>query len=163
MLTSPEIIDRPPQRYVAVRRRVRIPFSAMVAPAYDELFAAFGEAGIRPEGLEFIKYNVVAMPDLEIEIGITTNETLPLTGTMVEGILPGGRYASLTHTGPYDQLMDANRVLIEWARESGIRWDSSQQKDGEHFAGRLEIYTNNPSIEPNPDKLVTTLLFKIAD
>ena len=163
MLTLPEIIDQPARRYVAVRRRVCIPFGDMVAPAYDELFAAFAEAGVQSEGLEFIKYNVVAMPNLEIEIGITADARLPLTGTITAGVLPAGRYARLTYTGPYEQLMDANRVLIEWAKENGIHWDSTQAQDGEHFAARLEVYENNPSTEPAPAKLVTTLLFKIAD
>ncbi len=163
MLTMPQFVHCEPRRYVAVRLPVTIPFGAEMDPAFEELFKAFEEAGVTPDGMEFTRYNRIDMPNLEIEVGITTDAVLPMSGRLVTGELPGGRYVSMTYTGPYDGLMDATAMLVGWAKERGIRWDVEHTEAGDIFACRLEVHQNNPSIEPDPDKLVTTLLFKMAD
>ncbi|KQS84825.1 GyrI-like domain-containing protein [Rhizobium sp. Leaf383] len=163
MLTMPEIIERDPQHYVAVRLRVVIPFAEEVDPAFDELFDAFSMAGVAPNGVEFIKFNLVDMPRLEIEAGMTTDAGIALSGRLIQGTLPGGRYVRMTYTGSYEGLYDATAMLVGWAKEKGLRWDSTRTEAGEHFACRLEVHENNPSIEPDPSKLVTTLLFKLDD
>ncbi len=163
MLTIPHIINRTAQRYIAVRLAVSIPFGEAMDPAFDELFSAFARAGVAPNGMEFIKFNLIDMPRLEIDVGMTTNAAIPLAGRLIEGELPAGRYVSLTYTGPYADLMDVTAMLVGWAKEQGLTWDSHRTPDGEKFAGRLEVHDNNPSIEPDPVKLRTTLLFKLAD
>jgi hypothetical protein len=90
MLTLPRQTERGPQRYVAVRRKVTMPFGDAVGPAFGELFAAFANAGVAADGMEFIKYNLIDMPDLEIDIGMTTDAAIPLSGALMEGELPGG-------------------------------------------------------------------------
>jgi effector-binding domain-containing protein len=159
MLTMPEMLEREPQRYVAVRLPVMIPFNQQVG----ELFDAFARAGVSPVGVEFIKYNLVAMPHLEIEVGIITDALIPLSGRLVEGVLPAGRYVRMTYTGPYEGLYDATAMLVGWAKEKGFKWDSRSTEAGELFTARLEVYDNNPSVEPDPSKLITTLLFKLLD
>lgn len=164
MLTIPQIINRTAQRYIAVRLPVSIPFDEDMDPAFDELFSAFSRAGVEPNGMEFIKYNLIDMPRLEIEVGMTTDDAaIPPSSRLVEGELPAGRYVSLTYTGSYADLMDVTAMLVGWAKEKGLKWDSHQTPDGEKFACRLEVHDNNPSIEPDPAKLQTTLLFKLAD
>jgi effector-binding domain-containing protein len=163
MLTMPEIVEREPQRYVAVRLPVVIPFGAEMDPAFDELFDAFARAQVEPDGMEFVKFNLVDMPRLEIEVGMTTDAAIPLTGRLVEGVLPGGRFVRVTYTGPYDGLYDATAMLVGWAKEKGLEWDAVSTEAGDLFACRLEVHDNNPSIEPDPKKLKTTLLFKLAD
>ena len=163
MLTIPRIIHRTAQRYIAVRLPVSIPFDDEVDPAFDELFSAFSRAGAEPNGMEFIKFNLIDMPRLEIEAGMTTDAAIPPSGRLIEGELPAGRYVSLTYTGSYADLMDVTAMLVGWAKEKGLAWDSRQTPDGENFACRLEVHDNNPSIEPDPARLQTTLLFKLAD
>ncbi|WP_367892219.1 hypothetical protein [Shinella curvata] len=68
----------------------------------------------------------------------------------------------MTYTGPYDGLYDATAMLVGWAKEKGLRWDARSTENGDVFASRLEVHDNNPSIEPDSAKLVTTLLFKLA-
>lgn len=161
MLTMPEIVEWGPKSYVAVRLPVVIPFGQEVDPAFEELFEAFAQAGVEPDGVEFIKFNVVDMPRLEIEVGMTTDALVPLSGRLVNGVLPAGRYVSMTYTGPYDGLYDATAMLVGWAKEKGLQWDARSTENGDVFASRLEVHDNNPSIEPDR-KLVTTLLFKLA-
>ena len=62
MLTVPHIINRTAQRYIAVRLPVSIPFDEEMAAVFDELFSAFSRAGVEPDGMEFIKYNLIDMP-----------------------------------------------------------------------------------------------------
>jgi effector-binding domain-containing protein len=163
MLTLPKIIDRTAQNYVAVRLPVTIPFGDEMDPAFDELFEAFSNAGVEPNGVEFIKFNLIDMPHLEIEVGMSTDATIQPSGRLIVGELPAGRFVSLTYTGPYDDLMDVTAMLIGWAKEKGLKWDSHDTPLGERFACRLEVHDNNPSTEPDRARLQTTLLFKLAD
>jgi hypothetical protein len=91
---------------------VVIPFDSQVDPAFDEPWEAFPRAGVEPDGIEFVKFNRIDMPRLEIEVGLTTDSTLPLSGRLVHGELPSGRYVSSTYTGSYDGLYDAAAMLI---------------------------------------------------
>ncbi|MDO6124563.1 GyrI-like domain-containing protein [Shinella curvata] len=163
MLTIPEIIEWGPKTYVAVRLPVVIPFGQEMDPAFEELFDAFANAGVEPDGIEFVKFNLIDMPRLEIEVGMTTDAAVPLSGRLVSGVLPSGRYVRMTYTGPYDALYDATAMLVGWAKEKGLQWDAKSTEHGDRFASRLEVHDNNPSTEPDPTKLVTTLLFKLAD
>jgi hypothetical protein len=53
-------------------------------------------------------------------------------------------------------------MLIGWAKETGVEWDVETTTHGDRFACRLEVHENNPSIEADPAKLVTTILIKTA-
>lgn len=163
MLTLPGIVERSAQPYVAIRQRVRIPFGEVVGPVMGELFGAINAKGSQPVGPVFFKYNIVAMPDLEMDFGVPVAAPIVAEGRLVSGTLPAGRYAELTYWGHYDNLTDVNGVLIGWARQRGIVLDATEAPDGEHFAARLEIYHNGPDEEPDPDKWKTTLIIKIKD
>jgi len=39
------------------------------------------------------------------------------------GVLPAGRYAVVIHAGPFGQLVEAVRNLLNWAAERGRAWD----------------------------------------
>ena len=39
------------------------------------------------------------------------------------GVLPAGQYAVVIHVGPFGQLVDAVRNLLNWAAERGRAWD----------------------------------------
>lgn len=163
MLTLPGIVERSAQPYVAIRQRVRIPFGEVVGPVMGELFEAINVKGIQPVGPVFFKYNIVAMPDLEMDFGVPVAAPVVAEGRLVSGTLSAGRYAELTYWGHYDNLTDVNAVLIGWARQRGIVLDATEAPHGEHFAARLEIYHNGPDEEPDPDKWKTTLIIKIKD
>jgi effector-binding domain-containing protein len=163
MLTVPKFVELPTRNYVGVRLPVTIPFGTDVPPAFNELVEALNKAGVKADGMEFIRYNLIDMPRLEIDIAITTDATIPLSGRLVRSVIPGGQYVSVTYTGPYDGLIGATGSLIDWAKENNVRWDVQVTPEGERFASRLELYENNPSTEPDPHKLVTTILIKVAD
>lgn len=164
MLTLPTIIERAEQPYVAIRESVRIPFDAVADRAFPELFGWLGARGIEPDGAPFIKYNVIDMAnELELEFGVPTKTPVAGDESVRSGTLPAGRYASLVYRGPYDNLYDANAVLIGWAKERGIRWDVRETPEGDRFGCRLEIYMTDPNEEPDPKKWETQIAIRLAD
>ncbi len=163
MLTLPKVVERQAQPYVAVRRRVTIPFGDIVGPAMGALFDAIAANGLEPDGPVFFKYNIVNMPDLEIDFAVPVAAPFAGDDVLVGGVVPAGRYAELTYWGHYDNLIDANAVLIGWAKQREIAWDSTTGADGEHFVARLESYPNSPEEEPDPEKWETTVRIKVRD
>jgi effector-binding domain-containing protein len=163
MLTLPRIIDQKARPYVAIRRRLKMPFDADIGPAMGALFAAIAARNIRTTGPAFFKYNVIAMPELEIEFGMPVAEPVAADGDLVASVLPAGRYAETTFFGHYDHLMNVNAILIGWAKEINLTWDATTEADGDHFAARLEIYHNDPDEEPDPARWQTTLMIKVKD
>jgi len=163
MLTLPRIIEQQAKPYMAVRRRVSMPFDTEIGPAMGSLFGAIAEHRPRTTGPVFFKYNVIAMPEMEIDFGVSVAEPVEASGSLVAGILPAGRYAETTYFGHYDNLMDVNAILIGWAKEKGIAWDATAAADGDRFAARMEIYHNSPDEEPDTSRWQTTLMIKVKD
>lgn len=165
MLTIPQIEARPARPYAFIAYSV--PMSAVAKPAdegFPALFAWLGQHGIAPVGAPFFNYRRIDMAGtLDIEAGVVVSRVGEASGPVQFGTLPAGKFATTTHTGPYDQLYDATAMLIGWARERGIAWDMSEAPDGDHFACRLEIYETDPSAEPDPAQWITRLAIKTAD
>lgn len=163
-MTSPTIIERAAQPYVAYRESV--PMGQVAAPArhFAEIFGWLGERGIAPAGAPFYKYDLIDMAhELVIEAGVPVAAVPDVPAEMIAGVLPAGRYATVTHTGHPDELMEVTRRLLEWAEEQGLTWDMTETAQGDRFACRLEIYYSNPQEEPDMTKWVTELAFRLAD
>jgi effector-binding domain-containing protein len=77
--------------------------------------------------------------------------------------LPAGRFAVMTHTGAPPTLVAATAALLEWAAESGLRWDVSPTDAGEKWGGRLEFYLTNPADQPDTSQWQTKLAFRLAE
>ncbi len=162
MLTLPRIVERSSQPFVAFREQVTVPFNDVVDRAYGELFGWLAAKGIAPAGAPFIKYNLIAMPELELEFGVPTAVPVPANGRVVAGALPAGRYATVSYWGGYENLMDVNAVLIGWAKEKGLKWDAVETPAGDRFASRLEIYETDPRQEPDQNKWQTDVAIKLG-
>ena len=161
-LTLPTIIERAPQPYVAARRAVTIPFDEAIGPAVSEVLAWLAAQGTEPDGPFFIKYNVIDMPRLEIEIGFPTSTLLPASNGIITGTLPAGRYQTLTYHGHYDELVHVTGMFQAWGSVDGVTYDSEPAPQGERFACRLEIYTNDMASLP-PAQWETVLAVKLRD
>lgn len=160
---EPRIVERPEQPYVAVRRRVSVPFDDVIPQIMDTLFDSLKGKGLEAVGPVFFKHNFINMPELELDFAVPVSSPAPVAGELVSGSLPAGRYAELTALGHYDRLIEANGALIDWARANGIRFDVEETPEGDWFAGRMEIYLNSPEEEPDPDKWETIVSIKLAD
>ena len=90
---------------------------------------------------------------LRSDAGLVVPEGLALPEGLGEERIPGGRYASTTHVGPYEQLGDVwARFFGEWLPASGHRLGPGVS---------YEIYRNTPAEVPKKD-LITDLFISIA-
>jgi effector-binding domain-containing protein len=166
MVTEPKFVDRNEQPYVGIRTRVNLTEmgSGVIPQLFKEVFGWLGTHGIPPSGAPFVRYHVINMTDkLDIEMGIPIAKAVPGDGRVTASVVPAGRYATLTYTGHYDGLYEANRVLIDWAKENGIAWDRWDDENGDAFRSRIEIYYNGPDMESDPAKWETEVTIKLTD
>ena len=161
MLTLPKIVEREATHYAAVPAEVRIPFGEAIGPLMGEAIGYLDGAGIKGFGPALFKYDVIDMPRLELELGFVTPGPVAGNGRVRPGTLPAGKYATVTYTGHYDNVMDATATLIGWAKEKGVEWDSTPGSNGERFVSRFEIYPNGPDDEPDPNKWITEIWIKV--
>jgi effector-binding domain-containing protein len=159
---DPQIQRRDPQPYAGLPATVTMEtFPAVADASFPELSGWLQASGIAPAGAPFIRYHVIDMAaELEIEFGIPVNAPVAASGRVRPGILPAGRYATLIHTGPYDQLVAANAALQDWAQQQGITLESSP--DARRWAGRVEHYLTDPAAEPNPAAWETEVAYLIT-
>jgi effector-binding domain-containing protein len=103
------------------------------------------------------------MRQLEIEAGVPVAAVTDGDGEVISGVLPAGRYATVTHVGHPSELLGVTKALLDWAAEQGLAWDMSPDGDGERWGSRLEISLSDPRQEPDMSKWVTQLAFRLAD
>jgi len=164
MLVAPEIETRTEQAYVALRAQVPMSGIAAFAVRTGEVFSWLAARGLTPAGPPFLKFNVIDMArELEIENGVPVAAPVNGDDLVVAGVLPAGRYATVTHTGHPSELMGITGALLDWAAEQGLAWDISPSEDGERWGARLEFYLTDPAEEPDMSKWQTQLAFRLAD
>jgi effector-binding domain-containing protein len=165
MLTEPKIVERGEQPYAGIKASVTMEsIGETIGSSMDELFARLGTLRIEPSGAPFVRYNVIDMERrLEIEIGVPVAQEIAGDGRVTPGVLPAGRYASVTHIGPYEGLVGANAALQEWAEARELRLAMSETPDGDTFESRLEVYLTDPAEEPDPQKWETEVAYLLAD
>ena len=154
MSDEPQVEQRAEQPYAGIRLRVTMDgLSGAVDRGFPELFGWLAEHAIAPAGPPFIRYHVIDMDgELEIELGVPADVTSDGGAHVRPGILPGGRYAVLRHTGPYDGLIASNAMLQRWAGDHGVALDSWDTPEGAAWRSRVEYYLTNPAAEPDPAK-----------
>jgi effector-binding domain-containing protein len=163
-MAEPRIETRAEQPYVAIPATCTMAtIGADLPPLIGEVFGWLVAREVTPAGDPFWKYDMVDMDrELEVEVGVPV--AAPVTGDarVRAGVLPAGRYATVTHIGPYPGLGAATARLLEWARQQGLAWDMSPREGGgERWGARLEIYLNAPDEVPE-DNLETVLAFRLA-
>ena len=160
---EPTVAERAAQPYVSIPRTVTMATIASAADEIPGLISWLASRGAAPAGPPFLRYNVIDMDrELELEAGVPVAVPVPAQGRVRAGVLPGGRYATATHVGPYDQLVPAVRDLLQWAGRQGLTWDKQDSPAGERWGCRLEIYPVDPAEQPDPAKWETVLAFRLA-
>lgn len=165
MLTLPVLARRKKQPYLAIRSALTMRQIKKQGPLFlSEVRAHMQQRGYESDGPAFFRYNAIdPTGQLEMEFGYFTQRAYPGSGPIRTGVMPSGRYASVTWQGSYDRLRDVTAMLLGWAAETGVSWDIEQGDRGALFAGRLEIYHNDPETEADPDRLVTEVAIKTGD
>jgi len=166
MTTSPRIVERSEQPYVAIKSVVsREEIGAAAGKLFGEVFGWLHGHGLAPAGPPFFRYDsvdMVGLDGLDIEFGVPIATEVKGDGRVLADVLPAGRYASLIHRGPYDRLYDANGVLGKWMEEQGLKVEVKSSPTGDTFGCRLEVYITDPGVERDPEKWETEVAFKLA-
>ena len=161
---APHVIERGEQPYAAVRCTVTMDALKTVPDRLGELMAWLSAHDAESTGPVFFRYDVIDMEgDLVVEVGVPVDGEVPPAGDIVTGTLPAGRYASLVHVGHPDQLRDATGRLLAWGDETGVVWDVIDTPSGSRWGCRLELYLTDPAEEPDMNRWVTRLAFRLAD
>jgi len=161
---APEIAQRPAQPYAGISAWVTMETIASVAHRIPEIVGWLGAHGIAPAGPPFFRYLVVDMErELLVEVGVPVASGVEGDGEIRPGMLPAGRFATMTHTGAPYTLAAATATLLDWAQAQGLAWDVSRTEKGEHWGCRVEFYLTNPADQPDASKWQTQLAFRLAD
>jgi effector-binding domain-containing protein len=166
MSIEPVILERSEQPYLAIRETVTMQTIAEIADQFPDLFARVGERGIEVTGPPFLKYNLFTSSGLmEMEAGVPVPAGVEVSDDdgLLAGLLPGGRFASVTHYGHPKGLLEVTAALLDWGAEQGLTWDMSATDGGERWGMRLELYKTDPTVEPDLDRWETELVFRLAD
>lgn len=164
MPIEPRIQWRAAQPYVAIRRPVTMRTIPEIADRLPVVFGWLATRGIEPAGPPFLRYRVIDMDrHLDIEAGVPVDAAIEGDKDVISGVLPGGRYVTVTHVGPFDKLMDVTTALLDWAAREGLTWDMIETENGQEWGCWLELYITNPSQEPDMSKWTTELAFRLAD
>jgi effector-binding domain-containing protein len=164
MPAAPRIVERAEQPYVAVSGRVTMQTIGAIADRLPEVFAWLGARGLEPAGAPFFKYDLIDMErQLEVGADVLVAAAAAGDGEVVAGVLPAGRYASLTHVGHPDELVEATTALLDWAAQQGLAWDMNETPEGQRWGCRLEVYKTDPAEQPDMSKWEMELLFRLAD
>ena len=150
-----EIKEMPAMRVGAVRH---VGESHQIGKAFERLGAIAGPAGLfqQPGALMLGIYHddpdTTPEAQLRSDAGIVVPANVQLPDGLVEQRIPGGRYASAEHVGPYEGLPAAWARLKREALESGPRTDARPS---------YEIYRNNPMTVPK-EELLTEIYLPVA-
>lgn len=162
-LPTPQVVERAEQPYVGITSTVTMTTMGEIADRIPVLIGRLAELDIAPAGAPFLRYLVIDMGrSLTVEAGVPVAE--PASGDELwhTGVLPAGRYATLTHTGHPDALIAVTDGLLTWGEEHGHRWDVVQHgPGGDRWGCRLEAFHTHP-MEVPIDAWVTELSFRLA-
>jgi effector-binding domain-containing protein len=166
--SPPQIIERPPQPYVAARESVTMSTLSRVADRIPELLAWLGQRAQTRSGAPFFRYLTIDMErELEVEAGVPVAAAIDPAewsgGAVTAQTLPGGRFVSAFFVGHPDGLEGATAELLQWAETRGLRWDMNDSPAGERWGCRLEIYHSDPREQPDMNAWRTELAFRLAD
>jgi effector-binding domain-containing protein len=165
MLSDPAIVERDAQPYVAITERVTMQDIGVILPdLHPQVGAWLSERSLRPSGAPFWKYDVIDMAGtLEVEVAVPILDPVEGDEHVRAGLLPAGRYVVATFTGHPRGLEGATAAVLAWGSQHDVRWDMAPTDVGEVWGARLEIYESDPATEPDMEKWVTKLAFRLID
>jgi effector-binding domain-containing protein len=161
---SPRVVTRAAQPYVGTLHAVTMQTISDAADRIPEIIDRLAQRGVSAAGAPFLRYRVIDTAGaLQLEAGVPIAQPAEIGADLSQSTLPAGRYAEVTHRGPFDRLPAVTAGLLDWAERENLAWDMSPGDDGEHWACRLEMYLTNPAEEPDPANWETVVAIKLAD
>lgn len=164
--SEPHVHEREAVPFVGTTTGVTMATFAEIADRIPVLIGALISHGITPAGAPFFRYLEIKGDSMTVQVGVPVPAGASLPSPAVpfavqSGEVPAGRYAGLTHTGPFDGLLGATERLLAWAHDQGLDLDTSTSDGVQKWVARLEIYLTDPRIETDPNKFRTDLAIKL--
>jgi len=162
-ITTPRLEQRSELPCVYIRTQVRMgeidPKATSLVP---QVFQWLDQHDVEPQGV-FFRYNVIDMEnEMEIGVGVVVKKPVAGDGRVQAGVVPGGTYATLRHTGHPGELMEATRLLLEWGDQHKVTWRKRPHgKTGEAWDARFEFYLDGPDNQPDMSKWRTDLAMQV--
>ena len=116
-----------------------------------EVFGYVQGKGIAPAGMPFTIYHSMEVDNLDMECGIPVITATEGEGRVQLGMLPGGKVATVTHMGPYENLKITWGALMQWVESQGL------QPAGAPW----ECYFTDPKEEPDQSKWRTDVFVPV--
>jgi effector-binding domain-containing protein len=88
---------------------------------YGSIMQYLTETGQIPTGMPFATYYNMDMQHMDVEAGFPVAEALPARGEIQPSQIPGGKFISTIHVGPYNSIEPAYNALAEWAKQNGVK------------------------------------------
>ena len=92
----------------------------VMGPMFGEIMGAVQPTGVTPAGMPFARYYDMQGNDVDVECGIPLSSAVETSGRVAASDLPGGRVATVTHVGPYDQLKATWEGIMGWVQAEGL-------------------------------------------
>jgi len=120
-----------------------------VGRCFGAIYGYAGPAGLIPAGPPFILYFEMEMKDdFEMEVCAPVMGTGKGEGEIEYRVIPGGKFVTTKHIGPYDQIGGAYEALVTYAKDKGLKMTMPAR----------EVYLTDPNQVKSPEENVTEVL-----
>lgn len=157
------LVKRPAMHYVGIKTTVKMDgIKDFMQSSVPKIFSWLKDHKIEPDGPEFLRYTFVDMQKgLDLEMCVPVKKATKGDKSVRAGIIPAGRYASMTHFGDFAGLYGTNGAIQDWIKSKNLAMKMQKGKKGDEFTSRLEIYKVGPWNQPDMAKWETEVLFMV--
>lgn len=163
-MDEPVVVERVEQPDAAISATVTMAgLATELPPLISEVFGWLAGQGVEPAGPPIWRYRLIDMAgELLVDVGVPVATAVSGNGRIVGGVLPAGKYVTVTHVGHPNELAGVTGELLDWAERGGLTWDMTPTGQGELWGCRLEEYLTDPADEPDMTRWATRLAFRLA-
>lgn len=134
-----KLLELPDQSTLSIREIHAVQeLPQFFSKAYGMIMQYLGKLGQTPTGMPFAAYYNLDMQHLDVEAGFPVGGAFEGQAEVKPGKIPGGKFASTIHVGPYDGVEPAYNALNVWIKQHGY----------EPTGVAYEYYLNDPSEKP---------------
>lgn len=146
VIDPPKVSQKP--AFPTLGIRLVTPFAGMLKvrdTLLSELYQWLDQNTVTGFHTFFLRLHVIDMKgNMDLEVGVTLDSAHKGDARVKPGVLPAGRYATLTYR---EHDLRANALLQNWAADQGIAFDKTPSPAGDLWLCRYEAYVTDPRSE----------------
>ena len=149
-----ETVELPDQPALCVRFETSMDkLKDDIGRTYGLIFGRIGASGVAPAGPPMALYFDMEMnpESFEMESCVPVAGEAAGEGEVTFRVLPGGKFLSLMHRGPYETLEATYEALFAYMKENGLELAGPSR----------ELYLTDPSQVEVPEDNLTQILFPL--